>query len=278
MSARGPGGGEHKPPLLLRGWVFFLVTALAVLVGVAFYSRSRPTVYTASAVVAFTPKRERPVTAAVVTLTAPRYVAFTASPYAVRQAAAAVGVPINELQDGLIVTMAAATANVTISVTLPDREEAAKAANVLAKLVLARAARDAILTGVPIADAQAPRDPSGPSQDMTLAGGFLAALCAGAVAAFLVSRYTRRRYALVARGVAVVGSPQAAYAPGSAAGLPSGLGDQTVVLRRLPADVGSDGLRRHPATDGPRREVGTDGPRREVGSDGPRRRRRADSH
>ncbi len=252
MGARGQGGGESTPPLLLRGWVFFLVTVLAMLVGAVSYSRSRPTVYTASAVVAFTPKRERPVTAAVVTLTAPRYVAFTASPYAVRQAAAVVNVPVNQLQDNLIVSMAAATANVTIAVTLPDRETAAEAANTLAKLVLARAARDAILTGVSIAEAQVPREASGPSQDLTLAGGALAAICAGIVAAFLVTRYTRRRYALVARGVAAVEAPHASSrAPGSVAGMPSSLSDQTVVLRRLPADVGADG---------------------------PRRRRRADSH
>src|SRR5215207_6245983 len=80
-------GQPSGPPMFLRGWVFFLVVAVGVLAGAFLYVQKQPTVYTSSSVVTLTPKGTRPVSAGVVILTAPRYVAYATSPFALRQVA-----------------------------------------------------------------------------------------------------------------------------------------------------------------------------------------------
>ncbi len=87
-----------RPPALLRGWLFFLVAALAVLAGSATHVATRPVTWSAQSVIAFVPVGERPVSATSVTLMVPRYVAYAASPYVVRQAAVSVGIPPAELE------------------------------------------------------------------------------------------------------------------------------------------------------------------------------------
>ena len=183
-----------KPSVLLRGWIFFVVTAVVVLAGAAGQIVSRPVRWSAQAVIAFVPVGERPVSAVSVTLMVPRYVAYASSPFVVRQAAAAVGVSAPELQSGLTVTMPATTANVAVTVSARTPTVAAEAANRIAALVIERASVDPLLGGRMLADAPVPVTPAGPTQATLLAGAVAAALALGALAAFGVRWYTRRRY------------------------------------------------------------------------------------
>jgi hypothetical protein len=188
-----------KPSVLLRGWIFFVVTALVVLAGAAGQIASRPVRWSAQAVIAFVPVGERPVSAVSVTLMVPRYVAYASSPYVVRQAAVAVGVAAPELQTGLTVTLPATTANVTVTVSARTPVVASEAANRIAALVIERASVDPLLGGRMLADAPVPVTPAGPSQATLLAGAVAAALALGALAAFGVRWYTRRRYPWLVR-------------------------------------------------------------------------------
>lgn len=189
-----PAPAGQRPPLLLRGWLFFLVTAVAVLGGAAAHIVTRPVTWSAQAVIAFVPVGERPVSATSLTLMVPRYVAYAASPYVVRQAAAVVGVPSTELQSGLNVTMPATTANVAITVSGGSAVVAAEAANRIAALVVERASADPVLAARMLAEATVPAGPAGPSESTLLAGAALGALVVGALAAFGVRWYVRRRY------------------------------------------------------------------------------------
>lgn len=189
--------------MVLRGWVLCAVTVVAVLVGVGGWLQGRPTVYTSTAVVAFTPKPSRPVSATVVVLTAPRYVAYSTSPYVLRQVAEPIGVDSVALQNAVVVTMAAATANISISVTLEDPDLAAKAANRIAAAVLERSQSDPILAAESVSSAVPDEVPSGPDRGLVLGAGALGAAVAGGALWLVAERYRRRRAAVV-RGVAPV--------------------------------------------------------------------------
>ncbi|SHN46362.1 hypothetical protein [Cryptosporangium aurantiacum] len=189
-----PPPARHRPPALLRGWLFFLVTAVAVLGGAAAHVVTRPVTWSAQSVIAFVPVGERPVSATSVTLMVPRYVAYAASPYVVRQAAAAVGVPSTELQGGLNVTMPATTANVAITVSGRSAAVAAEAANRIAALVVERASADPVLAARMLAEATVPTSPAGPGESTLLGGAAVGALVVGAFAACGVRWYVRRRY------------------------------------------------------------------------------------
>ncbi|MFG1921136.1 hypothetical protein [Cryptosporangium sp. NPDC048952] len=183
-----------RPPVLLRGWLFFLVAALAVLAGSAAHVVTRPITWSAQAVIAFVPVGERPVSATSLTLMVPRYVAYAASPYVVRQAAVAVGIPPSELQGGLNVTMPATTANVAIAVSGRSPGIASEAANRIAALVVERASGDPVLAARMLAEAPLPTAADGPSEATLLGGAAVGALVVGTLAALGVRWYVRRRY------------------------------------------------------------------------------------
>ena len=194
-------------PLLLRGWVAFLVVAAAMIAGSAVWAAMSPTVYRSSAVVAVTPKGDRPVTAAVVMLTAPRFVAYATSPYVLRQVAVQQRLDSADLRNDVVVTMAASTANITITATAGEPDTATRVAAAIATAVLRRADSDPILGAQIVSGAVQPTAPSGPDRPAVIGAGALAGLVAGIVAWFLVERHHRRRRAVVVRGVAVVGMP-----------------------------------------------------------------------
>ena len=197
---------EHPhPPWLLRGWVLCAVTVLAVLTGVVVWTQTRPTLYTSTAVVAFTPTASRPVSATVVVLTAPRYVAYGTSPYVLRQVAEPLRVDSVVLQNAVIITMAAATANISISVTLGDADTAAKVANAIAVAVLERAKADPILAAQLVSTAVPTTIAAGPDKTVVFGAGALGAGAAGGALWLLAERYHRRR-ATVVRGIAHVGA------------------------------------------------------------------------
>jgi capsular polysaccharide biosynthesis protein len=214
VDPQAPPSAPARPPVLLRGWIFFLAAALLVLVGASLAVQARPERYSAQAVVAFVPVGTRPVSATTVTLMVPRYVAYASSPYVVRQAATAVGVPSTELQGGLNVAMPATTANVAITVTAGTPGVAAGAANRIAAIVSQRAAADPVLAARLLASATVPTAPTGAGRTSLLTGAVAAALLAGALAALAARWYGRRRYPWAANRP--VNRPLPAPGPGAA--------------------------------------------------------------
>jgi uncharacterized protein involved in exopolysaccharide biosynthesis len=210
--------GIDRPHPLCRGWIFFVVAAVAVVAGVGVYLQGQPQVYTSSAVVALTPKGPRPVSAAVVTLTAPRYVAYATSPFALRKAAEQLKLDPAVASRAVVVTMAAATANVTITATMRDGKTAMRTVNEVAALILERATGDPILTAQVESYGVVPGAPSGPHRRAILGAGVLAGLALGALLWLGVERYLRRRRTTRVRGVIPLSS-----APG----------DDTVALSTL---------------------------------------------
>jgi uncharacterized protein involved in exopolysaccharide biosynthesis len=194
------------------GWVIFTVTAVTVLLAVGGWALSRPALYTSNAVVAVTPKASKPVSAGVVLLAAPRYVAYGTSPYVLRTIGEAAGIPAADLQKGTIVTMAAATTNISIAVTLDDPDRAAKVADLIASEIVERTSADAILDAQVLSTATVSSSPAGPHPLVLVGAGGAAALLAGAGAWATSERYRRRRASIV-RGVAAVSGLDASRIP-----------------------------------------------------------------
>ena len=196
---------ERRGPQV-PGWVIFTVTAVTVVLAIGGWALQRPTEYVSSAVVAITPKAVKPVSAGVVTQAAPRYVAYATSPYVLRHVAESIKVDPLELERGTVVTMTAATANISISVTLDDQDDAAKAVNAIAAEIVQRTSADSILAAQLLSDGIPSSTAVGPHPLVLIGAGGAAGLLAGAAAWTMTERYRRRR-ASVARGVAVVGGP-----------------------------------------------------------------------
>ena len=213
-----PAAPRLMPSMLLRGWLAFALTVLAVLGASAPQIVSRPAHWSTQAIIAFVPVGERPISAVSVTLMVPRYVAYASSPYVVRQAATAVGVTAPELQTGLTVTMPATTANVSVTVSARTPAVAAEAANRIAALVIERASVDPLLGGRLLAAAPVPPDPAGPSQSTLLTGAAAAAVTLGTLVALGLRWYTRRRYPWANRDARRGAAPRPAPGGGSAMG------------------------------------------------------------
>jgi capsular polysaccharide biosynthesis protein len=172
-----PDGSPVPSRRMRRFWVFFLLTALAAFSGAAGHLAARVPAYSTQALIAFVPMGERPVSAAAVELMVPKYVAYATSPFVVRQVASSTGLPATRLQSHLTVSMAATTANVSITMVSSDPELATKIANRIAALVVERAASDPVLGVRLLAAAAVPADPQGPSRPLLLVGaGFASAL------------------------------------------------------------------------------------------------------
>jgi hypothetical protein len=184
--------------------VIFTVTAVTVLLGIGGWALQRPVNYTSKAVVAVTPKASKPVSATLVLQAAPRYVAYGTSPYVLRPIADSVGIGATELEKGTIVTMAAATANISIAVTLGDPDLSAKVADLIAGEIVRRTSADPILDAQVLSNGVVSSTPTGPHPLVLVGAGGAAALLAGGGAWAMTERYRRRR-ASVVRGVAAVG-------------------------------------------------------------------------
>ncbi|MGH3430313.1 MAG: hypothetical protein ACRDQZ_22545, partial [Mycobacteriales bacterium] len=205
---------------LMRGWRLWLVFIVAVgfvLAGVGAYTLTQPTVYSASSVVALRPKGVHPAQADVVLLTAPRYVSLATSPYVLNQVARQVRVDAEDLYNGVTVSVAPNTANLTIKVTLQQRRFTAPVANALAGAIVDRAGADTILAAQILSRAVEPSGSSGPKRLMTLGAGAVVAVVIGAGAAWLFGRHLRRRARLV-RGVATVRTTAPTKPPSSDVG------------------------------------------------------------
>jgi hypothetical protein len=162
--------------------VTFLVVLGGVLAGVALL----PSSYAATSIVTALPRPTSGVGADTVQLIAEKYVVLATANDAMTSAGAVIGTSPQDLARATVAVLAPGTGNIEVTVTLPDRQNAA-AANAVA-VGLANASRHDPLA---VVEAVAPAVPAGaeskPARSVLRAAGLLAALLA-AVLVFWVLR------------------------------------------------------------------------------------------
>lgn len=199
---------------LLRRWRTLLGVA-AVLAGlVVGYALTLPTTWSATAVVAFTPRPDVAVGSDTVALVVPSYLALLDSPAVHADVAAQLGLAPDALDGDVALAVPPTTATLEVTVVREDPSQVAAVANAFARTAAGRATQDPVLTGEVVSEAVPPTAPEGPARTLLLACGLLAALLAGFAAALLHDRAVPRLRAEGRGGLA--GLPLLARMPRSA--------------------------------------------------------------
>lgn len=173
---------------LQRGWRVLLLVAIPLMLGIAAYAQALPDEYTSEAVVSFAPQTGEAVGADVVRIVLPKYQVYAESNGPIRRAARALGVPESEIENTLDVAIPTETSNVEITVVGQDPDVTRRAANAIAKDVVAFAQDDDLLDAEVVASAPRTTSPSGPARLMIQVAGALAAILVGVGAMLLRDR------------------------------------------------------------------------------------------
>lgn len=209
MRPEESGGLSDVVEAVRRRWATALLVALALLSGVVWYAERLPDAYDATAIVAYAPQPEADIGADTIRVVLPKYVAYLTSRATARTVAQRLGEDEEELLSAVDVSVAPETANLTITVRLPDPDRAAAVAGQLASEGVLLSTVDALLRGQVIAPALADPEPASPPRRLIEAGGLLLALLAGLVAAVVADRsrprVTDALSAALVTGLGVVG-------------------------------------------------------------------------
>lgn len=152
--------------------------ALAILVflGGTAWVASQPSVYTAKATIIFSPKVGTSGSDTVV-LSANNALGFISAPGTVERVAAESGLSTSTLQGNTVAKVPTGTATLEIEVTAQSPDQAAKAANSYARLLLADTAQNQLVAAQQVGRALPPESPSGPPRTiLTVVVAALAAL------------------------------------------------------------------------------------------------------
>lgn len=171
---------------VLARWRVVVGVSMAVSAGVLVFVGSMPDVYSARAVVAFTPRLGAGVGAAELRAVLPAYVTYISAPSTQRGLVEKAGVGTGTLAGAVSAGLVSDSSTVSLAVTLPDGASAARVANVLADEVVRFAADDALLTSRVVARALPSMSPSGPPRGLFGSAGVLVALLCGMAAAVLL--------------------------------------------------------------------------------------------
>jgi hypothetical protein len=156
--------------------------ALSVLGTVALYANSQPDVYTSRAILSLSPRDTR-FGSDNLELAASRYLAYLGSSSTLSQVGAEIGERPGVLANATEVIVQPATVNIAVSVTMPDRHRAARAANAVAALGLRQARSDRLVALELVVPGVIPKAPSGPPRRLLMIGGIGAALGLSVLAA-----------------------------------------------------------------------------------------------
>ena len=156
------------------GWLVALHLFAALCLFGAWRVHTAPVEFTATAVVAVSPRAGQAVpSAAMISLLSTRYVAFASSDETVADLAAAVDLPLDRVSSGLTVTMPLNTTNIYLQCSLPTPALATTTSRLLSELVIAQARTDAILTAEIVVPAKAAAQPDGQRRRRLLTVGLL---------------------------------------------------------------------------------------------------------
>jgi hypothetical protein len=154
---------------------------LAVLAGALAGVQLMSTRYAATSVVSFVPRPSSLTSADTVQLVGQKYVVLATSPITLDAAGAAVGAPLGLLTGATTAVLGAGTGNVAVTVTLPDRSDAAAAANAVAEALVRASRSDRLVEGEQTAPAVAATAEPRPARMLLRGAGGLAAVLAGAL-------------------------------------------------------------------------------------------------
>ncbi|MEU0442090.1 hypothetical protein ABZ202_20420 [Streptomyces sp. NPDC006186] len=151
-----------------------------------------PTRYVATCTVSFSPRTQLNVDAAAIRLVAQKYAVVAGSTPTVDQAARATSLSSDELHDALSVAQPSDTSNLTIKVSLSQRDEAARAANTIGAIVARDAADDRFVSASVTGPAAAGSAEVQPSRPLLRTLAVAAALLVAGWVAYAVGYLDRR--------------------------------------------------------------------------------------
>lgn len=138
-----------------------------------------PTRYAATSVVSFVPRPNALTSADTVQLVGQKYVVLATSPVTLAAAGRAIAAPPGLLTDATGAVLGVGTGNVSVTVTLPDRADAAEAANAVAAALVATSRTDLLVDGQQTAPAEAETAVRKPPRSLLRFASLLAAVLTG---------------------------------------------------------------------------------------------------
>jgi hypothetical protein len=164
-----------------------VITFLVVLVGVLAGVQLLPTSYAATSIVTVLPRPTSGVGADTVQLIAEKYVVLATANDTMTSAGSVIRTSPQDLVRATVAVLATGTGNIEVTVTLPDRQTAAAAANAVAVGLVSASRQDPLAVVEAVAPAVPASAQSKPARSVLRAAGLLAALLA-AVLVFWVLR------------------------------------------------------------------------------------------
>jgi len=187
VDGRRSRAGTRAGPALAAAAVF-----TAVLLGTLAVIRTLPTTYAATSVVSFLPRPEAQVPADTVQLVGQKYAVLATSPDVLQAAGAATGEPAEDLRAATTAVLGTGTGNLEVTVTLPDRDRAARAANAVTDVLIRSSGQDQLVAGELTSRAVGADADMRPARTLLGGAGLLAAALAAALAWALVAGGQRR--------------------------------------------------------------------------------------
>lgn len=176
----GESESRRKGRGTLLAMIVPAVLAILVFLGGSAWVAGQPSVYTAKATIIFSPKvgtsGSVPGSDTVV-LTANNALGFISAPGTVERVAADSGLSASAVQGGTVAKVPTGTATLEIDVTAESPDQAAKAANSYARLLLADMTQNQLVAAQQVGKSLPPESPSGPPRTiLTVVAAALAAL------------------------------------------------------------------------------------------------------
>jgi hypothetical protein len=169
----------RRAALRRRRLLATLLAAVLVLAGALIGIQLMPVRYAATSVVSFVPRPSTLTSADTVQLVGQKYVVLATSPVTLTAAERAVGAPLGLLSGSTGAVLGTGTGNVSVTVTLPDGNDAAEAANAIALALVVASRADHLVEGQQTAPAESETAVRKPPRPLLRVAALLAASLTG---------------------------------------------------------------------------------------------------
>lgn len=173
---------------LRRHWLVALLVTLTSMAAVAVVLTITPPTYTATSVIALSPRPEGRLSADLLRLTIPSYASIATSPSVAADLARRIDDDPDRVRDAIGVENPPSSNTLLLSVTWADPRTAAELANAVSDEVVDASRTDELISGSVAAVAVPPNEPSWPPQPVSLILGVILSVALGFGAAWLADR------------------------------------------------------------------------------------------